>query len=69
MSVSTSTAAGASSYKQLGNNGANGYPSQMTSRSDAHARVSTDDQTLHLERGALQYAGCEVIYEEAAEAL
>jgi len=31
-----------------------------------YARVSTDDQHLDLQRGALRQAGCNVIYEEAA---
>lgn len=31
-----------------------------------HARASTDDQYLNLQRDALQQAGCDVIYEEAA---
>ncbi|MCX9158140.1 recombinase family protein [Niveibacterium sp. 24ML] len=31
-----------------------------------YGRVSTDDQHLDLQRDALQAAGCEVIYEEAA---
>lgn len=31
-----------------------------------YARVSTDDQTLDLQRDALTKAGCEVVYEETA---
>ena len=31
-----------------------------------YARVSTDDQNLDLQKDALNKAGCQVIYEEAA---
>lgn len=31
-----------------------------------YARISTDDQNLDLQRDALQQAGCNVVYEEAA---
>ena len=31
-----------------------------------YARVSTDDQTLDLQRDALQQAGCERVFEETA---
>ncbi len=39
----------------------------MTNRKIGYCRVSTDDQSLDLQRDALEVAGCDDIYEEKAD--